>query len=79
MTRGFVAGDPCGVARVARRQHVVIGGVRVLRRWIRAEIVCQAHAEPFLHQCDRRDAVLGAQMVERAALVVLAPASPVRE
>ena len=54
IARGFVAGDPGVVARVTRRQHMVIGGDRVLGRGVNTEIVCQAHAEPVLDRAPIR-------------------------
>ena len=75
----LVARDPVGVAGVARRQHVVLDRVRVLGQGLGGQVVGQADRLAGPHQCCGRGPSRVGQVVQRAALVPVAPPVPVLE
>jgi hypothetical protein len=62
---------------LAEQGHVMVGRHRVVRCLLCVERQAQRHAPSLLHEAGSCDHVLGGQQVQRAALVVGAPAPPV--
>ena len=62
----LVAGDPVGVAGVARGQHVVLDGMRMFGERLGGQIVGQADRLPGADQADGGRAAGVGQMVEGA-------------
>ena len=79
VTCGFVAGNPALIPSVTRGEHMVLSGKGCLGAGLQLEIMGQTDTPTLAHFRGGASGVLRAQMIERSAFVLIAPASPIGE